>query len=59
MERLYKIDVVANGGIGQFGLANEIELILHFVNKERDPKKLPDVKRYLLKTDSHTKSFLA
>ena len=51
--------MIAKGRIGQFGLSNEIELILHFVNRERDPSKLPEVKRYILKTDSHTKAFLA
>ena len=45
--------------MGQFGLSQEIELILHFVNKDRDPKKLPEVKRYELKTDNTTKAFLA
>ena len=59
LERLFKIDVVGKGAGGTISLGQDIELILHFVNKERDPKKLPDVKRYILKSDNNTKSFLA
>jgi hypothetical protein len=37
----------------------EIELHLHFVNKERDPTKLPVLKRYSMKADEAGKKFLS
>ena len=41
------------------GNSTELELILHFVNKNRDPTGIPDVKKYVLKSDSNSKAFLA
>lgn len=37
---------------------NELELVLHFVNKERDPKLAPVIKQFLIKNDNETKEFL-
>jgi hypothetical protein len=37
----------------------EIELHLHFVNKERDPTKLPVLKRFTMKADAAGKKFLS
>ena len=39
LDRLFMVDI-ANAK------ANAIELVLHFVNKNRDPKQLPTIKRY-------------
>ena len=41
------------------GFQTELELIIHMVNKQRDPTGKPDVKRYLLKSETSTKQFLA
>lgn len=53
MDRLFKMDVFSMNKNGQ-----EVELVLCFVNKDRNPKAMPEVKRYLLKTDDKTKAFL-
>ena len=46
LERLFKIQVLQ-------GKANQsdFELILHFVNKARNPLELPEVKKYKLQND--------
>ena len=59
LSRLYKIDVVGKGRNIMSGNSTELELILHFVNKNRDPTGIPDVKKYVLKSDSNSKAFLA
>ena len=41
------------------GFQTEIELILHLVNKERNPTGKPEVKRYQMKSETSTKAFLA
>ena len=51
ISRLFKIDVVGKGKSFMSGMQTELELILHFVNKEMDPRGAPDVKRYILKSD--------
>jgi len=38
LERLFKVDVFERG--------NDIDLVLHFVNKARNPRESPEVKRY-------------
>lgn len=38
--------------------ANEIDLVLHFVNKDMDPSKAPQIKRFTLVNDAQTKDFL-
>jgi len=44
MTRIFKIDVVGKGR-RIIGGHTELELILHFVNKELDPMGKPDLKR--------------
>ena len=56
--RLFKIDVKGHRFSRISGTA-ELELILHFVNKQMDPSGKPILKTYLLKSDEQTKSFLA
>lgn len=41
------------------GQYTELELILHFVNKEMNPTGRPDLKKYVLKADEEGKRFLA
>lgn len=36
----------------------EIDLVLHFVNKDLDPKQLPTIKKFTLTNDVSTKEFL-
>ena len=59
LNRLFKIDVVGKGRSIMSGFQSELELILHMVNKQRDPTGKPEVKRYMLKSEASTKSFLA
>ena len=49
LKRLFKIDVVEKGRNILNGLNSELELILHYVNKEMDPTGKPDIKRYQLR----------
>ena len=37
---------------------DEFELVLHFVNKERNPGLPPLIKRFFMTNDVHTKEFL-
>ncbi len=58
--RLYKIDIVGKGRAIMSGFQSEMQLILHFVNKNMNPTGLPDLKRYNLRSDEPgTKEFLA
>ena len=41
------------------GLQSELELILHFVNKQMDPAAKPELKRYMLRSEQRTTLFLA
>ena len=51
LSRLYKIDVVGKGRAFMSSFHAEMQLILHFVNKDLDPTGLPDVKKYTLRSD--------
>jgi len=51
LERLYMIDIVEKG-------KKEIELIMHFVNKQLNPTMSPVIKRYRMTLDLKTKAFL-
>ena len=52
LARLFKVDVIPRGNKATFGLsAAEVDLILSFVNKAKDPKQAPEIKRYTLRTD--------
>lgn len=55
LQRLFKIDVLAAESGAR---ANEIELVLHFVNRERDPKLPSVIKQFYLVNDAATKEFL-
>jgi hypothetical protein len=37
---------------------DDIELVLHFVNVDRDPYKASTIKRYMVTNDIQTKEFL-
>ena len=37
---------------------NEIELVLHFVNKDYSPLKSPEIKRFVMNLDYNTQEFL-
>ena len=45
------IDIVERG-------KNEIELIMHFINKNYSPLQSPEIKRYRMNVDEHTQEFL-
>ncbi len=47
VERLYKIDIIEKG-------KREIEIIMHFVNKQYNPMMSPSIKRYRMALDQHT-----
>ncbi|CDW76654.1 UNKNOWN [Stylonychia lemnae] len=51
LERLYMIDVLERG-------KKEIEIIMHFVNKQYNPMMSPDIKRYRMNIDADTQQFL-
>lgn len=51
LERLFKVDIFARS-------QTEIEVVLQFVNKERNPQQLPHFKRYRLTLDRLTQEFL-
>ena len=51
LARLYMIDVVEKG-------KKEIEVIMHFVNKEFNPMMSPEIKRYRMNLDEQTQEFL-
>lgn len=57
--RLFKIDVVGKGRNIMSGMQSELELILHFVNKEMDPTGKAEMRRYLMKQEQSTTTFLA
>ena len=59
LSRLYKIDVVSKGRNIMSGSSSDLDLILHFVNKNLDPTGVPDVKKYTMKADAISKAFLA
>ena len=60
LSRLYKIDVVGKGRALLSSFQTEMQLILHFVNKNLKPTGMPDLKRYVLRADDpSTKQFLA
>lgn len=42
----------------QGGRQDELELVLHFVNAERNPMKAPTIKRFNIKNEVTTKEFL-
>jgi hypothetical protein len=44
LERLYMIDIVERG-------KKEIELVMHFVNKQYNPTMSPVIKRYRMTLD--------
>jgi hypothetical protein len=54
LKRLFKIDIFAVENSKQ----NEIELVLHFVNKQKDPRLPSVIKQYCLVNDDGTKEFL-
>ena len=58
ISRLFKIDIKGHSFSRISGVA-ELELILHFVNKEMDPTSKPILKTFLIKNDKDTKAFLA
>ena len=58
ISRLFKIDIKGRSFSRISGVA-ELELHLHFVNKEMDPSAKPILKSYLIRNDQETKSFLA
>ena len=67
LERLFKVEIMPVNQ-GYTGILKskitkaadpEIELFLSFVNKERDPLKLPVLKRYTMKADETGKKFLS
>lgn len=47
LERLYMIDIVEKG-------KKEIELVMHFVNKQFNPTMSPVIKRYRMHLDHQT-----
>ena len=51
IERLYMIDIVERS-------KKEIEVIMHFVNKQYDPLQSPEIKRYRMNLDEQTQQFL-
>ena len=51
LERLYMIDILERG-------KKEIEIILHFVNKNLNPMEMPVIKRYRMNVDETTFEFL-
>jgi len=51
LERLYMIDILEKG-------KKEIELVMHFVNKQFNPTMSPVIKRYRMYLDNETQSFL-
>ena len=51
LSRLFKIDLSANND-------KDLVIYMHFVNKERDPCKLPTIKRFQVLNDTSTKEFL-
>ena len=58
ISRLFKIDIKGHSFSRISGVA-ELELILHFVNKEMDPAGKPILKTFLIRSDDETKAFLA
>ena len=58
ISRLFKIDIKGHSFSRISGVA-ELELILHFVNKEMDPSGKPILKTFLIRSDDETKTFLA
>ncbi len=55
LSRLFKIDIQV---AAQGGQTNELELVLHFINVERDPMKASIIKRFNIKNDVESKEFL-
>ena len=51
LKRLFMIDIVEKG-------KKEIELYLHFINKEYSPFQSPEIKRYIMNLDESTQEFL-
>ena len=47
LERLFMIDILERG-------KREIELVLHFVNKQFNPMLSPQIKRYRMQLDETT-----
>ena len=45
------IDVIEKG-------KKEIEIVMHFVNKNRNPMESPEIKRYWMNLDGETQVFL-
>lgn len=51
LERLFKLDIVEKG-------KREMEVIFHFVNKEKNPLEPAEIKRYLMLVDTKSSMFL-
>ena len=51
LERLYMIDIVERG-------KKEIEVVMHFVNKQYNPTMSPTIKRFRMILDQSTQDFL-
>ena len=51
LERLYMIDIVERG-------KKEIEVVMHFVNKQYNPTMSPTIKRFRMVLDQNTQDFL-
>ena len=51
LERLYMIDIVEKG-------KKEIEIIMHFVNKQYNPMMSPVIKKYRMNLDESSQQFL-
>jgi hypothetical protein len=47
LERLYMIDIVERG-------KKEIEVVMHFVNKQYNPTMSPTIKRFRMVLDENT-----
>lgn len=51
LERLFMVDILVTSN-------EEFELVLHFVNAERNPAIAPTIKRFFLKNELSVKEFL-
>ena len=51
LERLFMVDILVTSN-------DEFELVLHFVNRERNPAIAPSIKRFFLKNELSAKEFL-
>ena len=51
LKRLFMIDIIEKG-------KTELELILHFINKDYSPLQSPIIKRFIMSVDAQTQEFL-